>query len=138
MHWVAKRLNHYEEQLLHRYPHLVDALTQVLVIAVLCSSSLAFAGAAETTSAPNEPSWVDGQLGGWLSDDNLMDDALMIDDTDLSSISGKGAEGNTLNALDSDSKLAIILWDEGRQGNKGGSNHAMSNSAVIKLTVIQK
>ncbi|WP_036301299.1 hypothetical protein [Methylotenera sp. L2L1] len=122
MYWVSKLLSKHENQHLNSDQHLADIVVRVLVIAVFCSSSLAFAGATEITSEPNELNW-------------LGDDTVTIDDTDLSSINGKGAE---VTALDSDSKLAIILWDEGRQGNKGGTHHEMSSRPVITLTVIQK
>jgi len=122
MYWVSKLLSNHENQPLNGAQHLADIIVRVLVIAVLCSSSLAFAGAAEISSEPNELNW-------------LGDDTVTIDDTDLSSINGKGAEAT---ALDSESKLAIILWDEGRQGNKGSTNHEISSRPVITLTVIQK
>jgi len=126
MYWVSKLLSNDEGQHQNHYPHCVDIIRLVLVIAVLCSSSLAFAGTfADATEMTSEPDAFNG----------LDDDAAMIDDTDLSLINGKGAEAT---ALEGDSKLAIILWDEGRQGNKGGTNHAMSSPSVITLTVIQK
>jgi len=126
MYWVSKLLGNDEGQRQNHYPHCVDIIRLVLVIAVLCSSSLAFAGTfAGATEMTSEPDAFNG----------LDDDAAMIGDTDLSLINGKGAEAT---ALEGDSKLAIILWDEGRQGNKGGTNHAMSSPPVITLTVIQK
>jgi len=126
MYWVSKLLGNDEGQHQNHYPHCVDIIRLVLVISVLCSSSLAFAGTfAGATEMTSEPDAFNG----------LDDDAAMIDDTDLSLINGKGAEATS---LEGDSKLAIILWDEGRQGNKGGTNHAMSSPSVITLTVIQK
>jgi len=126
MYWVSKRLSNDEGQHQNHYPHCIEIIRLVLVIAVLCSSSLAFAGTfTDATEMISEPD----------AFNVLGDDAAMMNDTDLSLINGKGAEAS---ALEGDSKLAIILWDEGRQGNKGSTNHAMSSPPVITLTVIQK
>lgn len=58
-----------------------------------------------------------------------------LDDVDLSSISGKGANGVT---LDGSEKLAIILWDEGGSDNRRGTNHDINYQQVVNLTVINK
>lgn len=59
-----------------------------------------------------------------------------LDDVDLSSISGKGANGVTLDG--SGGQLAIILWDEGGSDNRRGTNHDINYQQVVNLTVIHK
>jgi hypothetical protein len=122
MYWLLKHSSKDEHCLLKSNQHLVELLGRIFVIAVLCSSSLAIAGPVDNASY--------SETLNWLEDDNTT-----IDDDALLSINGKGAETTR---LESDSKFAIILWDEGSQGNKGNTNHEMSSSPVITLTVIHK
>lgn len=74
-----------------------------------------------------------------------VDKTEVVTDFDLSFITGKGADLEKLNA---NSKLAVILWDEGgstkrRAANQniGNSHHQVSNTSnlqTVTLTVIHK
>lgn len=122
MNWLSRQLSKYKCGPLNNYQYLAYSLGRVFVIVVLSNSSIALAEPVDIAPESNPLNWLD-------------DDSAIVEDANLSSISGKGVEATT---LENDSKLAIILWDEGRQGNKGGTNHAMSSPSVITLTVIQK
>jgi hypothetical protein len=62
----------------------------------------------------------------------ICNDSAIVMDEELSTISGKGA------VEENNDKLAVILWDEGRNGDRRPSNHGVDshqNLQVVNLTV---
>lgn len=102
-------------------------LSSVCGAFVFCSSTLVFADSLVEPADSGDMAWTDSfNMGSYTE---------VLEDNDLSFVSGKGAEDHVLGM---DGKVAVILWDERGDDNRRGTNHDIGSRSVVNLTVIHK
>lgn len=109
---------------LYHQKSLLRLLSKTFGAVIFCSSTLVFADSLVEPSDSGEMSWEDNSSY-----------TEVLEDADLSFVSGKGAEDHVLGM---DGKVAVILWDERGDDNRRGTNHDIGGRSVVNLTVIHK